>query len=84
MHWNRDFRPLQSIYKTNSLTVLPIAQILEGVMTCGHSLKLNKRERRTSLRAGQCTWFTHEQHLKLFDWIFCFCPICQQFQESSW
>jgi len=44
------FQYLHGIYRTNSSTVLPLAPTHDG--TRGHSLKLHKRECRTSLRAN--------------------------------
>ena len=46
------FKYLHGIYRTNSSTVLPLALTHDGVTTRGHSLKLHKRECRTSLRAN--------------------------------
>jgi len=45
------FQYLHGIYRTNSSTVLPLAPTHDGT-TRGHSLKLHKRECRTSLRAN--------------------------------
>ena len=46
------FKYLHGIYSTNSSTLLPLAPLHNGIQTRGHSLKLQKRECRLSVRAN--------------------------------
>jgi len=46
------FKYLHGIYSTNSSTLLPLAPFHNEIQTHGHSLKLQKRECRLSVRAN--------------------------------
>jgi len=46
------FKHQHGIYLVDSTKLLWLAQPSEGVSTCGHELKLQKRARKTSIRAN--------------------------------